>query len=81
MISVSAAMLGRLRIPLDQTIEHFAQLAKDVFSDKKHISTSSGGTLKSTKLQQALKDIVRKTTGDENEMMIDRQVDTGKCKT
>jgi hypothetical protein len=78
---ICAAMLGRLRIPLDQTIERFVQLSKDVFSDKKPFSTSGSPPFKLTKLRQALKDTIREATGDENEKMIDRQPDAGRCMT
>jgi hypothetical protein len=74
-------MLGRLRIPLNQAIDHFMKLAEDVFADKKHFNSSGSSTFKSTKMQQALKDIIRETTGNENEPMLDRRPDSGKCKT
>jgi hypothetical protein len=74
-------MVGRLRMPLDQAIEHFAKLARDVFSDKKHFSASGSGAFKSTKMQQALKEIIQTATGDENERMMDRRPDAAKCKT
>lgn len=78
---ISAAMLGRLRMPLDNTIEQFSKLAKDVFADAKYFSISGISMFKSTKLQQALRDIIREATGNENERTLDRQSDTEKCKT
>jgi hypothetical protein len=78
---ISAVMLGRLRVPIDDAIRKFAKLAKDVFSDKKYISTSGSGTFKSTRMQQALKAIIGEATGDENEGMMDHRLDGGKCKT
>lgn len=74
-------MLGRLRIPLDRAIEDFAKLAKNVFSDKKYFSTNGSGKFKSTKLQEALKQMVNAATGDENTRMMDRRVDSNACKT
>lgn len=74
-------MLGRLRVPLDDAIDEFAKLAQNVFSDKKHLSVSGSGSFKSTKLQQALKQIVREATGDENTRMMDHRLGEKRCKT
>lgn len=68
-------------MPLDRAIEHFARLAKDVFSDKKYFSATGLGVFKSTKMQQALKQIVQEATGDENTFMMDRRAQAEKCKT
>lgn len=74
-------MLGRLRIPLDRAIEHFARLGTDVFSERKYLSSSGSGAFKSTKMQQALKSIIREATGSEDERMLDHRSDADKCKT
>lgn len=71
-------MLGRLRIPLDLTIKQFAKLATDVFSDKKYHGSSA---FKSTKMQQAIKNIIRDATGNENEGMMEQRPETQRCKT
>ncbi|CUA77736.1 Nephrocystin-3 [Homo sapiens] [Rhizoctonia solani] len=63
---ISACMLGRLRMPIDKAILEYAKLAKEVFQDTK----LSGTTMyKATKLQDALKGMIREATGDEEEMM------------
>ncbi|CAE6459243.1 unnamed protein product [Rhizoctonia solani] len=70
-------MLGRLRMPIAVAIEKYAKLVKEVFKDKK----LSGHTMyKRTKLQEALKAMVREATGDEREMMRDYR-ETGGCQT
>ncbi|CUA77298.1 Nephrocystin-3 [Xenopus laevis] [Rhizoctonia solani] len=74
---ISACMLGRLRMPIEKAISEYAKLAKDVFQDTK----LSGTTMyKATKLQDALKRMIREVTGDEGEMMSERREYTG-CKT
>ncbi|KAL5637740.1 hypothetical protein ACGC1H_002111 [Rhizoctonia solani] len=74
---ISACMLGRLRMPIEQAITEYAKLAQDVFKDKK-IGGSS--MYRGTKLQDALKTMVRDATGDEGEMMNEGREDDG-CKT
>ncbi|KAL5637719.1 hypothetical protein ACGC1H_002103 [Rhizoctonia solani] len=74
---ISACMLGRLRMPIDKAISEYAKLTRDVFKDKK-ISGSS--MYKGTKMQDALKTMVRNATGDEGEMMNEGREDHG-CKT
>ncbi|KEP46281.1 kinesin light chain, partial [Rhizoctonia solani 123E] len=74
---IIACMLGRLRIPVEKAKLEFAKLAAGVFKDKK----LSGTTMyKGTKLQEALKTLVREATGDEGEMMNENR-DSGTCKT
>jgi hypothetical protein len=74
-------MLARLRLPLDQAIKYFGKLTKDVFSNRKYLSTSGSSTFKSNRMQQALKEIIREAVGDENEKMMDHGPNAGKCKT
>jgi hypothetical protein len=71
-------MVGRLGIPTKKATTEFASLAKDVFSDKKIVGP---GTFKASKLEKALKDIVREATGDEDEPMMNKRPNAGKCKT
>ncbi|KAL5631736.1 hypothetical protein ACGC1H_007292 [Rhizoctonia solani] len=74
---ISACMLGRLRIPVDKATAEYAKLVKEVFKDKK----LSGPTMyKGTKLQEALKTMIREATGDEGERMIDDQR-SAECRT
>ncbi|KEP45484.1 calcium-independent phospholipase A2-gamma, partial [Rhizoctonia solani 123E] len=74
---IIACMLGRLRMPVEKAKLEFAKLAEDVFKDKK----ISGTTMyKGTKLQEALKTLVREATGDEGETMNEDR-EGGACKT
>ncbi|KAL5631666.1 hypothetical protein ACGC1H_007249 [Rhizoctonia solani] len=74
---ISACMLGRLRLSVDEAIEEYAKLVKEVFKDKK----MSGPTMyKQTKLQEALKTIIREATSNEGEKMREDQESNG-CKT
>ncbi|CAE6526229.1 unnamed protein product [Rhizoctonia solani] len=74
---ISACMLGRLRMPIEKAIEKYANLVKEVFKEKK----MSGPTMyKATKLQEALKTMIREATGDGMEMMSEDQNDNP-CKT
>ncbi|KEP50937.1 kinesin light chain [Rhizoctonia solani 123E] len=74
---ISACMLGRLRLSVHKAIEEYAKLVKEVFKDKK----MGGPTMyKQTKLQEALKTIIREAAGDEGERMSGGQGSNG-CKT
>ncbi|CAE6401874.1 unnamed protein product [Rhizoctonia solani] len=74
---ISACMLGRLRMPIAKAIETYARFVEEVFTEKKWI----GPTMyKSTKLQEALKSIVREATGDEEAMLIE-DLAVNPCKT
>ncbi|CUA72935.1 Kinesin light chain [Rhizoctonia solani] len=74
---VSACMLGRLRMPIDKAIEEYAKLVQDVFKDKKMTGPSM---YKRTKLEEALKTMIRNVTRNEGEMMSEGREDNG-CKT
>ncbi|CAE6463674.1 unnamed protein product, partial [Rhizoctonia solani] len=74
---VSACMLGRLQMPIAKAIERYARFIEEVFTHKKW----SGPTMyKGTKLQQALKSIVREETGDEAALMNEGR-ESNACKT
>ncbi|CUA76313.1 Nephrocystin-3 [Homo sapiens] [Rhizoctonia solani] len=74
---ISACMLGRLRMPVAKAIEKYAVFVKEVFTEKKWY----GPTMyKSTKLQEALKIMIREATGDEGAMM-DEDQENNICKT
>ncbi|CAE6437188.1 unnamed protein product, partial [Rhizoctonia solani] len=74
---ISACMLGRLRLSVHKAIEEYAKLVKEVFKDKK----MGGPTMyKQTKLQEALKTIIREAARDEEEKMSEGQENNG-CKT
>ncbi|CAE7123276.1 unnamed protein product, partial [Rhizoctonia solani] len=74
---ISACMLGRLQMPIDKAVREYAKFVKNVFKDRKRI----GSTMyKGTKLQEALKLMVRETTGNEAEMMNNGRTSDG-CKT
>ncbi|CAE7199747.1 unnamed protein product [Rhizoctonia solani] len=80
---ISACMLGRLQMPIEKAIEEYVKLTEDVFRDRKWTGTSiwRGSTMyKSTKLQEALKAMVRASTGNEAAMMRNSSVTDG-CKT
>ncbi|CAE7052049.1 unnamed protein product, partial [Rhizoctonia solani] len=74
---ISACMLGRLRMPIDKSIEEYSKLMKKMFSEKK----MTGPTLyKGKKLQKALKTMIQDTTGSSEEPMIDSR-DQDVCRT
>ncbi|CAE6516254.1 unnamed protein product [Rhizoctonia solani] len=74
---ISACMLGRLKLSVSKAIEEYARLVEEVFKDKK----MSGPTMyKQTKLQEALKTIIREAARDEEEKMNEAQGNNG-CKT
>ena len=62
---------------IDKAIEEYAKLVKEVFKDKK----MSGPTMyRATKLQEALKTMIRDATGNEGEKMNEDREMNG-CKT
>jgi hypothetical protein len=71
-------MVGRLGIPTKKATTSFANLANDVFSDKKIIGPCM---FKASKLETALKDIIREATGNEDEPMMDKRPGGRRCKT
>ncbi|CAE6460118.1 unnamed protein product [Rhizoctonia solani] len=74
---ISACMLGRLRMPIDKTVAEYARLVKEVFKDKK----IGGPTMyKGTRLQEALKTMIRVATGNEEEKMEEEGQSNG-CRT
>ncbi|CAE7076101.1 unnamed protein product [Rhizoctonia solani] len=77
--AISAIMLGRLHMSIDDAISAYNKLMSSVFSDKK-VLTNGPAAYSATKLEQELKEIVRKATGDENERMIEEPTDQVKCR-
>ncbi|CAE7110531.1 unnamed protein product [Rhizoctonia solani] len=74
---ITACMLGRLQMPVSKAIQEYVKLVEDVFREKKW----NGPTMyKGTKLQEALKKMVREATGSEAEMM-NKVQDSNGCKT
>ncbi|KAJ1309787.1 hypothetical protein OPQ81_006552 [Rhizoctonia solani] len=73
-----AIMLGRLRMPIDDAIDHYTKLTRRVLSRKKH--RWQDGTFKATLLEQATKDIIRKysESNDEEARLLDKRPDS--CK-
>ena len=64
-------------MPIDKAIEEYAKMMESIFLEKK----MSGPTMyKGTKLQEALKTMIRDEAGNEEEMMIEDQSKNG-CKT
>jgi hypothetical protein len=78
--SIEACMLGRLQISVEQAIEFYGKLVKNVFSERK-IFGSNGSAFKLSKLKKALMEIVGHATGNENELMMDKRADADSCKT
>ncbi|KAG9093323.1 hypothetical protein FS749_014584 [Ceratobasidium sp. UAMH 11750] len=76
--AIIAVMVGRLGMTTEQAMTSLARLANEVFSDKKTIGE---GTFKASKMEKALKDIIRRVTGNENEPMLDKRADSRECKT
>ncbi|CAE6527326.1 unnamed protein product, partial [Rhizoctonia solani] len=76
--AVQACMLGRLRMPVHSAIVAYANLAKDVFSEKKRWGS---GSFKTTRLKDSLRNIIQNATGDPDEPMMERQQAGTQCKT
>jgi hypothetical protein len=62
-------MLGRLRMDVDTAIKHYDELAKYVFSDPKR--WIGDGKFKAGRLEEAVKSVVRDTTGDSESPLLE----------
>ncbi|KAG8699756.1 hypothetical protein FRC09_006401 [Ceratobasidium sp. 395] len=70
-------LVGRLGMTTEQAVATFARLSNEVFLDEKLIGTP---VFKASKLEKTLKDIVRKTTGNEDEPMLKQDTSSKKCR-
>jgi len=71
-------MLDRLRMDVDTAIKHYCTLVKHVFCHPK--GRPGDGKFKATKLEAAIKSIVREATGDSESPLLERNKSTG-CQT
>ena len=62
-------MLGRLRMDVDAAINSYSNLAQQVFSDPKR--WPADGRFKATKLEEAIKSVVRDVTGNPDEPLLE----------
>ncbi|KDN39337.1 hypothetical protein RSAG8_08854, partial [Rhizoctonia solani AG-8 WAC10335] len=76
--AISAIMLGRLHMSIGDAISAYNKLISGVFSDKK-ILTNGPAAYSTTKLEQVLKELVRKVTGNEDEKMIEEHAGQVEC--
>jgi len=63
---------------VDTTIKHYGILVKKIFSHPK--GRPGDGKFKATKLEAAIKSIVREVTGDSESLLLERNEATG-CRT
>ena len=71
-------MLGCLRMDVETAIKHYGTLVKYVFSHPK--GRPGDGKFKATKLEAAIKSIVREVTGDSESLLLERNDSIG-CRT
>ncbi|KAF8740375.1 Patatin-like phospholipase, partial [Rhizoctonia solani] len=71
--AIQACMLGRLRTGVDEAIESYASVAKEVFSERKWIGK---GAFRTTKLKDAIRNTIQTVTGDPDELMMERDPTT-----
>ena len=77
--SIIALMLGRLGMSAEKAANRYGTLVRTVFSDVKH--TGGDGRFKATKLERAIKEIVKEQTGQENARMMGTPPHHKGCKT
>ncbi|KAF9470349.1 FabD/lysophospholipase-like protein [Pholiota conissans] len=65
---IIALMLGRLRMDVDSAIDHYDNLTKKIFSSRK---LWGDGKFKATKLEAAIKSVVRSITGDSDSSLLE----------
>jgi len=71
-------MLERLRMDVFTAIKHYDTMVKDVFSHPK--KRPGDGKFKATKLEAAIKSIVKDVTGNSESPLLERNESTG-CRT
>ncbi|KAG8753516.1 hypothetical protein FRC12_011515 [Ceratobasidium sp. 428] len=76
--AIVMTLVGRLGMTTEKALETFARLSNEVFSDRKMVGL---GVFKASKMEQALKAIVREVTGNEDEPMLDQRSDRKACQT
>ena len=74
---IIALMLGRLRMDVETAINHYDDLAKQVFSDMKRFGD---GKFKATKLKEVIQSVVETVTGDPESPLLERD-QAGICRT
>jgi hypothetical protein len=72
---IIAIMLSRLRMSVNECIKAYLELSENVFGNPQNIIYRE--KLNSNALEQAIKVVVKKKTGDENVILLDRSC----CKT
>ena len=76
---IIALMLGRLRMGVETAIDTYNNLGKQVFSDPKRCQWRRDGKFKATKLEKAIKSVVREETGNSEEPLLEVR-DTSVCR-
>lgn len=71
-------MLGRLRMPVGDAIEAYAELSKDIFSKKQHFWDDK---YSATSLEAAVKKIVERHAGDTGPGILDSRTGDELCRT
>ena len=71
-------MLGRLRMDVETAIKYYGTLVKHVFSHPK--GRPGDGKFKATKLEAAIKSIMREVTGDSESPLLEQDESAG-CRT
>ncbi|QRW22931.1 tRNA uridine 5-carboxymethylaminomethyl modification enzyme GidA [Rhizoctonia solani] len=64
--AISAVMLGRLHMSIDDAIKSYLHLMRTVFSERKFTMKRDTGAFKSTVLERELKELVNRMAGDPN---------------
>ena len=72
-------MLGRLQMSVNEAITHYGILTQRVFSDPRLFGRD--WRFKASKLETELKEIVKKKTGQPDELMMDKRSEGKVCKT
>ncbi|KAG8710896.1 hypothetical protein FRC09_020883 [Ceratobasidium sp. 395] len=76
--AIVVTLVGRLGMTTEKALETFARLSNEVFSDRMIFGQ---GVFRASKMEQALKAIVREVTGNEDEPMLDQRSDRKACQT
>jgi hypothetical protein len=65
----------------DQAVTDYVKLVKQVFSDKKVFGTSGSSMYKTKNLREGLRSMIRSSTGNEDEKLMEKEAKASGCKT